>query len=70
MRSEADLISWGSVELRYALTVAQIEKTRMHSHDAYQSESDAQSCIRSGGTQTNQTICVHALGLRLKCKRQ
>ena len=34
--SEADLISWGSIELHDAHLDMHIETTRMHSHDAYQ----------------------------------
>ena len=36
--SEADLISWGSIELHDAHPDMHIETTRMHSHDAYQAQ--------------------------------
>ena len=52
--SEADLISWGSIELHDAHPDIYIEKTRMHSHDAYQAQCDVHVYIRTNGTQTDR----------------
>ena len=59
--SEADLISWGSIELHDAHPDIYIEKTRMHSHDAYQAQCDVHLYMRTHGTQTSRRS-VHALG--------
>ena len=62
--SEADLISWGSIELHDAHLDIHIETTRMHSHDAYQAQCyqcDVHMYMRTTSTQTSRR-CVHALG--------
>ena len=59
--SEADLISWGSIELHDAHLDMHIETTRMHSHDAYQAQCDVHLYMRTHSTQTSRR-CVHALG--------
>ena len=62
--SEADLISWGSIELHDAHLDIHIETTRMHSHDAYQAQCyqcDVHMYMRTQSTQTSRR-CVHALG--------